>query len=847
MDPPTTYLPPAPTPWRASQVLEPTIREVLEKAVNEYPVEWLRRPQNGEVFKDSDECHRRLIAYSLTKGFDVVCTSSSKGGKTTLPQATFCCIFHGKETRNTRKLEEEVSTNEQGQITSRRKRQATAIRKCDCQWACRVSYKSIGKRGSEPKGWILSIHSLDHSGHDLVDNPLAFPSQKHRLDTFKAARQRAITHRTSVIPYSVHRRIFETEEYGLSLTAKEYYNSVRHSSLDGKEQSIQGLLVALDNAGFIHMTRTIDREDDSSKVIDRQMEQIWFSHKELLLAAGRFVSGSVCIIDATFNTNKERMPLIVAVGVRSDGKTFPVAFSWCRSESLEVYTFFWECLKTHLPIGCIPPSVVISDQAPAILSSIVECLPTTRHQICAWHAVEAMITAFRRHGHTDLQVKGGRNIDGSTVKSLRDLAYLYIRSDSKEALQANRQALKSHLLKPEYIDDIWQLKEDRIIWFYTRQLHNLGHTTSQRSESFHRVVQQALNGQLSLELAANRLCQHINTLIKDLIAAEDHSRRRLPRIAEGAIFYSLRFKISYLALEKVANEYSVLAQLMNQHPPDLGSCKCQIYLGFGLPCRHQMKRSWATGEPLPRSLIHPRWWLNGPLITFTEWTPIYDTDEPTPPTRPHLIPPFSASNQEQIATIRDALDSESLHRFDRQRERLESRLEEDLIRLGRRSLQLQQVPIGQPAAVPKRSWKRVKSTDRAMTANELLAQQARQQVRRQQQEDRYEQALQEILKEEGDTIEVTRQKTPDRIPDSPLVPTTPPPAMTPLPIRTPATPRPRPRREPSPEPSPTQFEPPPSTAPGALGRGKRRRRHTTKLEEAREQGYLPESQEQQQG
>lgn len=107
--------------------------------------------------------------------------------------------------------------------------------------------------------------------------------------------------------------------------------------------------------------------------------------------------------------------------------------------------------------------------------------------------------------------------------------------------------------------------------------------------------------------------------------------------------------------------------------------------------------------------------------------------------------------------------------------------------------------------------------------------------------------------EEGeDTIEITRRRTPDNIPEgpigtqamTPIAGSTPPAQAMILPIRTPE--RPRPRRMPSPEASPTIIRPidlPASTAPPALGRAKRRRNHTTKFNEGRQQGYIPESQE----
>lgn len=140
-------------------------------------------------------------------------------------------------------------------------------------------------------------------------------------------------------------------------------------------------------------------------------------------------------------------------------------------------------------------------------------------------------------------------------------------------------------------------------------------------------------------------------------------------------------------------------------------------------------------------------------------------------------------------------------------------------------------------------WKRKEGSKRGMTANETQIQRANQQVRQVRQQARFEQAVQNAWQDWNDTIEV---------PDSPvLVPTTPPPppSSTALIIRTPTTPRPRPRHMPSsPETSPELIRRPPvSTAPEALdlGKGKRRRNRTARLEEARDQGLLPESQDKQ--
>ena len=68
--------------------------------------------------------------------------------------------------------------------------------------------------------------------------------------------------RNAVIPYSSARRVLEaTSEYGLVLTQKEYYNTVRQMRFKAIDNRlIEYLLWALNGQDFIHQCRVgIDR------------------------------------------------------------------------------------------------------------------------------------------------------------------------------------------------------------------------------------------------------------------------------------------------------------------------------------------------------------------------------------------------------------------------------------------------------------------------------------------------------------------------------------------------------------------------------------------------------------
>jgi MULE transposase domain len=79
----------------------------------------------------------------------------------------------------------------------------------------------------------------------------------------------------------------------------------------------------------------------------KRLIQIWFAHPKQLAVAERFVADQMLVIDGTFNTNELRLPLLVAVGLTNSGSTFPIAFSYCPSESKESFVFFFDSLLTQ--------------------------------------------------------------------------------------------------------------------------------------------------------------------------------------------------------------------------------------------------------------------------------------------------------------------------------------------------------------------------------------------------------------------------------------------------------------------------------------------------------------------
>jgi MULE transposase domain len=93
------------------------------------------------------------------------------------------------------------------------------------------------------------------------------------------------------------------------------------------------------------------------------MKQIVFFHPLMRELTQRFCLEFVAIIDATFNTNRLRMPFIQIIRIINTGKSFPALFSFAMSESKLAFNFIFETSRDLIFTGqnVTEPGVIISD------------------------------------------------------------------------------------------------------------------------------------------------------------------------------------------------------------------------------------------------------------------------------------------------------------------------------------------------------------------------------------------------------------------------------------------------------------------------------------------------------
>ena len=127
----------------------------------------------------------------------------------------------------------------------------------------------------------------------------------------------------------------------------------------------------------------------------------------------------------------------------NSGRTFPVYFSSCPSESTESIGFGWEGLKLEvfIPGKVSPPRVVLGDWVGGLVKSVALAFPDAYFQGCDWHAAQAMLKWYKHkdRDYATVEIEGVRarakvaaasgvqaHAHVEAVSGLYDLSWTYI-------------------------------------------------------------------------------------------------------------------------------------------------------------------------------------------------------------------------------------------------------------------------------------------------------------------------------------------------------------------------------------------------------------------------------------
>jgi hypothetical protein len=93
--------------------------------------------------------------------------------------------------------------------------------------------------------------------------------------------------------------------------------------------------------------------------------------------------GQMIAMDATYKTNRFRLPLVTIIGEDNEGRTKGLAYAFLTQEASSDYTWVMQCLKRCL--GNCDPTFLITDGDKAMKRAVDDVFETTAHFRCLWH------------------------------------------------------------------------------------------------------------------------------------------------------------------------------------------------------------------------------------------------------------------------------------------------------------------------------------------------------------------------------------------------------------------------------------------------------------------------------
>lgn len=148
--------------------------------------------------------------------------------------------------------------------------------------------------------------------------------------------------------------------------------------------------------------------DGVSKLVGQKLQQIVFWCEEGVRLMQRFCVGHLLMVDATFNTNSHRLPLMTSMGWTNEQTRLPGPYSYCPGEDKDSYAFFLDVVANDIfEGGKCTPAVILGDQSKGLIAAVNAggLDANQRLQHCNWHAQSAMITRFRKGGYISTEIE----------------------------------------------------------------------------------------------------------------------------------------------------------------------------------------------------------------------------------------------------------------------------------------------------------------------------------------------------------------------------------------------------------------------------------------------------------
>ncbi|KAH6808347.1 hypothetical protein C2S51_029455 [Perilla frutescens var. frutescens] len=441
------------------------------------------KPVVGMIFKNISDGIEFYRAYAARCGFDIRLSSRKKSNDGTVTWRYLVC---------NREVSKNASMSPDGDIDYASKKRRRVSRRVRCM--ARLVLKFSGERG-------YVVYSFeDRHSHVLV-------SDKHK-GFLKVNRSLQDVHQKFILN-CVRANIGPTTGFKMYNQTVGGYSNIGCTINDVKNftRDLRAYIVGVDAQMLLDNLYPICRRN--------------------FAAFGDSVS-----FDTTYNTNRYKLVFTPFTGKDNHGKLVTFGAALLSSEDTEAYSWVLESFKVCMGRS---PSMLITDQDPALKKAIKRAFPDTRHRLCMWHIMLKVTDKVPAHLKKD--------------KSFKDRINKIVWNDFLEPVEFENKweevMVDFGLTEVSWFKSMYDARFDWIpAYFRNHHLSGLCRTTS-ISESANSFYGSFVSPTCNLvEFFMNYvkfvreglLCCHIYLLLKDLKFDKIPDKYVVPRWTRSALF-----------------------------------------------------------------------------------------------------------------------------------------------------------------------------------------------------------------------------------------------------------------------------------------------------------------------
>ena len=540
----------------------------------------LAPPEDGQSFESLEDLVLRVNEHAGRQGYAVVLGRTKKSKLKVTRKAWLICD-RGRKTDGPR-----------GQD-----RRHTGSRRIECPFSC------VATRENDSGIWFLEVVKSTHNHASTLAG--AHPALRKLAMTkeVKSEISRALIVQTAPFKILSSLRVadpttginFDDPENPYIINPlfkpRDIYNvkaQLRRETL-GPLTPVQALIRELDQGDWTYQMQ----KDD----LDRITHLFFIKGCSQRLLKTNY---EVLVMDATYKTNRYKMPLLIISGQTALHTNFYVAFCFMAKEATSDYTWMLQQLRGMYDGMMLPnPIVIVTDMEKSLIAGIEDVFPATNHLLCLWHINNNVLTNCKKSFDT-------KEAWDSFFADWKTVVYASSEPEFLESWERFRIQYQGQDQCVEYLNDIYIPFRHRFVKCYTSMITHFETTTTSRGEGGHAVLKRQLgssSGDLKTVVDGINLLL-INELHNHLIRL-DEAKVRLPMDIRKPIFQEISPYVTSYALRKIMPQYE---RLVGQ-PTAIPACTGTFSLTMGLPCSHKIQeRLYGDGGgKLLLEDIHPHW------------------------------------------------------------------------------------------------------------------------------------------------------------------------------------------------------------------------------------------------